>query len=567
MRNTFFLLLIFVAVSMLVSCEAGDTGNFKIRLRLPIDDGVCQSYGDEEEDYTYCITNSDQILLSIYSTLDPSEPYVYADRKLIRVDSLKGFRGGKEEFVRSLKKGTYYRFFVEVTNVNEKLKLTGGIDGIYYDDDSNYEVDIFLGAVGDFVRVVGDRKDYDETSMRSYFDSAGSKGAAAVAIKGGKLYLSGGYSFDNERTMNNTMIFNLSSVSSEKAANLPQALTDHAAAFLDDNSESGKVVVAFGTVEDDGYSNEIIVFDPEKGKYRNLGFGDSVTRAKALTIDGDVYIVGGCNKTANSKKIYKINKLTYAVEDFATLTAGRCNHSVADVSTVGADGKVIPRILVLGGSVDENGENPVLTTSFAEIATFKKSVPVELSDRNGGDVSEILTKGLVSAGAVSIKMDDKEVAETIVTVVGGYLQDGEGDTKALITSLNLYVLSEAGENKWVYDVNGAPFECARPSVGVVGVQERSTSKYAAVNCGNKEYSRTGQSASDQIIFVVQVKRTFDVDLGIDVFSASGKDTLMEESRDTENGIIVDGPIAVNELGQAFIFGTEFVYQVSSYSIP
>ena len=42
---------------------------------------------------------------------------------------------------------------------------------------------------------------------------------------------------------------------------------------------------------------------------------------------------------------------------------------------------------------------------------------------------------------------------------------------------------------------------------------------------------------------------------------------MDENRDPENGVILDGPTVVNDLGQAFVFGTEYVYQICGNSIP
>jgi hypothetical protein len=42
---------------------------------------------------------------------------------------------------------------------------------------------------------------------------------------------------------------------------------------------------------------------------------------------------------------------------------------------------------------------------------------------------------------------------------------------------------------------------------------------------------------------------------------------MDENKDSENGVILDGPTVVNDIGQAFIFGTEYVYQISGKSIP
>lgn len=570
MRRILSLLMFLILVGTLVSCESGNTGNFKIRLKLPIDTKlVCQEYvsgeTDEDADYTYCINNTDQIMLSIYSTPDPAEPYTIVDRKLIKVDNNKG---GKAEFIRSLKKGSYYRFFVEVTNANEKLKLTGGVDGINYDDDDNYVVDIFLGATADFVRVVSDRVNYESSSLKSYFESSGSKGSAAVALKNGKVYLSGGYSFDYEDIRKNTMIFNMGKLSSGNAASLPTPVMDHAAALLDDGSEAGVVIVAFGATEE-GNSNQILAYYPDSDKYKTIGIKDTLTKAKAISIDGDVYIVGGCNGKNNTKKVYKVSKtaINLTVEDFADLNTGRCNHSIADVSTVDLNGKITPRILVIGGSTDEDGEVPVLG-NFAEVVTAGKSTDVEITDRAGADVSELLTKGLVSSAATTIKLDDKDKIEKVVAVVGGYLQDGEVGNTSLIISPSLYIFSEvAGKDKWIYDVNGAPNNCARPSMVTIGTTEKSAAQYAAVNCGTGEISRDQQSADTQIVFVLQVKRTFNSDLGIEIFSASVKESLMEENKDPDNGVIVDGPVAVNSLGQAFVFGTEFVYQISGYSIP
>ena len=122
MKRLLFLSLAFALAFLFIACDSGNTGDFKITLKLPVDDGVCQDYDEDEDsddggDFTYCINKNDQVLLSIYSKSEIKDDYVYADRKLIKVSSNNG---GKEEFIRSLKKGTYYRFFVEVTNKNEK---------------------------------------------------------------------------------------------------------------------------------------------------------------------------------------------------------------------------------------------------------------------------------------------------------------------------------------------------------------------------------------------------------------------------------------------------------------
>lgn len=567
MRSILSALLLLMVTGLLVSCDSGNTGDFKIRLRLPIDDDVCGIYFDQDsDDDTYCILRDDQILMEIYSTPSPTEPYVFAQSKLISVNSSLG---GKENFIRSLKKGNYYRFFVYVTNSNEKLKLTGGIDGIYYDDSKNYEVDLFLGATTDFVRVVKDRKKYESTSLKSYFDSSGSRGSAAVALKGGLVYLSGGYSFDYEMVMNNTTVFDMHHLTSNKEAELQTPLEYHAAALLDDGSEYGKAVIAFGTIDEGSYSNRILVFDPEKGKYATIGTRESVTHSKAISVDGKVYIVGGCNESSASPKIYVVdNQAPYTVTEFASLKTARCNHALADVSTVDADGIVTPRIMVIGGSSDLAGEEPVIGDSIVELAVAGSSTPLPLEDRNGEDSVDLKVNGLIAPAATAIKMDDLDEIEKVVAVVGGYLKDGSDDNAQLLASPNLYVFSEKNNgNGVIYDVNSSPNSCARPSIGAIGTTEKSPAQYAAVNCGTGDLDTDSKATDNQVIFVVQVKRAFDSELNQYVLSASVKDTLMDENRDPENGVILNGPTTVNDLGQAFVFGTEYVYQISGKSVP
>ena len=574
MKRLFFLSLAFILAFMLISCDSGNTGDFRITLKLPIDyDSVCNDLDEEDNDYTYCINESDQVMLSIYSKSNIADDYVYADRKLIKVTDNKG---GKEEFIRSLKKGAYYRFFVEVTNSNEKLKLTGGIDGVFYDDKNNYEVDIFLAPAGDFARVVSDRVNANKTSLESYFSEGGSKGAAAVALKNGSIYMAGGFDLEEEELTKKAVVFDMQSLSRNEVKDLPVKLYDHIAALLDDGTETGKVVVGLGMGEDDALNGSVWIYDPKNNKYDLFALGaPDMTKAKAITIDGDVYIVGGCSGKAEAG-VYKISAKSGSVvaELFATLKQGRCNHAVADVSIVNVDAEgnktVTPRILVLGGSTDtkEGKETPVLGENFAELVTKGVSTPMAVADRNGGDDAELKTKGLISPAAVSVLMDDKEDDETVVTVVGGYLRSGEEDAASWVTSPNLLVFSENGENALVYDKNGTPNECARPSAALLGSEEKSVLKYVAVNCGAKEVDRTKRNATDQVVFVLQVKRVKDSDLGVEVLSSSVKDSLMDENHDPESDAnILDGPVAVDALGQVFMLGGQYVYQVGSYAVP
>ncbi len=574
MKRLFFLSLAFILAFMLISCDSGNTGDFKITLKLPIDyESVCNDLDDPNSDYTYCINESDQVMLSIYSKSNIADDYVYADRKLIKVTDNKG---GKEEFIRSLKKGAYYRFFVEVTNSNEKLKLTGGIDGVYYDDKNNYDVDIFLAPVGDFARVVADRGDAGKTSLMSYFGEGGSKGAAAVALKDGSIYMAGGFDLEEEEVSKKAVIFDMQSISKNDVKDLPVKLYDHIAALLDDGTETGKIVVGLGMTEDDQLNASVWIYDPKNNKYDLFALGaPEMTKAKAITIDGDVYIVGGCSNKGEAG-VYRISAKTGSVvsETFATLKQGRCNHAVADVSIVNVDENgvktVTPRILVIGGSTDtkEGKETPVLGENFAELVTQGVSTPMAVADRNGGDDAELKTKGLISPAAVGVLMDDKEETETVVAVLGGYLRNGEGDAETWVSNPSLLVFSEKGENALVYDKNGTANECARPSAALLGSEEKNVIKYVAVNCGTQEIDRIKRNATDQVVFVLQVKRVKDSDLGIEVFSSSVKDSLMEGNNDPESdAIILDGPVAVDALGQVFMLGGQFVYQVGSYAVP
>lgn len=577
MKRLFFLLSAFVLAFMFVACDSGNTGDFKIKLKLPIDyDMVCGDYGnDEEHDYTYCINSDDQIQLSIYSKSEAKDEYLYTDSTLIDVNDAGNNNGGKTEFIRSLKKGTYYRFFVEVTNSNEKLKLTGGIEGVYYDDTKNYDVDIFLAPAGDFARVVADRSNggAEYKSLESYLDDRGSKGAVAVALKDSRIFMAGGYDFEEDEISKKAAIFNLKSLSKDSAKSLSIPLYDHVAALIDDGSETGKVVIGLGST-DGGLNDALWIYDPAGNKYEPLtSFVAGMTKAKAITIDGDVYIVGGCTETGASNVVYKISadeNGRISADNFATLKAGRCNHAVADFSTVDENGNKTVRILVVGGSSDkkEGGETPVASENFAEIVTQGSSKAVEIVDRNGGDDAELKKTGLISPAAVGILMDDKEESEMIAAVIGGYIRNvDDSDDATYISNPRLFVFSEEGD-KIVYDANSTPNECARPSAALLGTEEKNIIKYVAVNCGTKEIGRSKTDASDQIVFTLQVKRVKNSDLGREVFSSSVKDTLMDGNKDQDSGSkIVDGPVAVDALGQVFMLGGKYVYQVGSYAIP
>jgi len=186
----------------------------------------------------------------------------------------------------------------------------------------------------------------------------------------------------------------------------------------------------------------------------------------------------------------------------------------------------------------------------------------------GGTQINVAT-GLIAATAVGVLMDDKEDSEMVVSVIGGYLRDGgDSDEASWVTNPNLFIFSENGENALTYDTNTTPIECSRPSAALLGSEEKNVIKYVAVNCGIKDIDRSSRNASDQVVFVLQVKRVKDSDLGKEVFSSSVKDTLMDDNHDKYSSAdIVDGPVAVDALGQVFMFGGKYVYQVGSYAVP
>ena len=544
------------------SGSGGSMDSGEITLILPIDDGFCLDYDEDEDyinDYTYCINPDDQISVSIYARESQNEEWTFAFEKMFKVS-----QAGQDSvsFPFKLdKKHHYLRFFAKVLDKNKQIKLTGGVDNA---TQSNPK--IFLAPAGDFVRVTSDRKD-ENNSLKSYFDDDGSKGAAAVALKDGRIYMSGGYDFGNDEILKKAVIFDMQSLSKKEVKNLPARLYDHIAALLDDGSESGKVIVGFGMTEEElNYS--VWVYDPKSDKYEPLALGaPAVTKAKAITINGDVYIIGGCSYSYRGEaNVYKISAKTGSVvgELFATLKQGRCNHALADVSTSNE-----VRILVIGGSTDarEGKETPVTGENFAELVTLGSSAPMAVTDRNGGDDAELKAKGLISPAAAAIVIDDKEPAEKVVSVTGGYIRSGDDEDALWITSPYMFVFSEK-DGELIYDKNTSPFECARPSMAALGKWKNDFYAYAAVNCGTKWIERTAKNASEQTIFVIQVKRVKNSDLGIEVFSSSVKDSLMDENHDPySDASILDGPVAVDALGQVFMLGGKYVYMTGSYAVP
>ena len=556
MKKIFVVFALLCAV-LLASCGGGsDSGNGKeiqISFLLPVDaEGICDEDEDYNTDRTNCIDRLDQVITAVYAKNSLSGEYVFVDEKIIPIEeNVKNSFGFSFKLKESYK---YLRVFAKVADPNGRIKLSGGVDNLTQNDQM-----IFLAPAGDFARVVSDRINFDRGSLKSYFTEDGSKGAAAVALKDGNIYMAGGYDLDEDEVSKKAVIFNMKSLSVKEVAKLPVPLYDHIAALLDDGSETGKVVVGFGK-NDDGDYESAWIYDPESDKYTPIPI-ISMTNAKSITIDGDVYIVGGCTENGASNAVFRISAKTGSVsaEQFAMMQQGRCNHAIADLST---NGKV--RILVLGGSTNnkpEGRETPVVGGNFAEIVTEGSSKAVEITDRTGGDDHNLKETGLISPAAATLTMDDKGTAEKIIAVTGGYTNT---DNTAAANP-NTFVLSEK-DGKLVYDADASTFECARPSMAALGTWKNDFSAYAAVNCGTYEH-RDRSSISEQLIFVLQVRRNANAD-GKEVFSSSVKKSVMEGNRDPESDAeMVDGPVAADALGQVFMFGGKYVYKVGSYAIP
>ncbi len=540
--------------------------NIAISLILPTDPNYTCFELEEEagKDYTYCINANDKIIVSVYTKESADDEYSF-DSDFNFTAEMSGMNSLDLSFMAASR--PYLRIFVKVLNKNGKLKLTGAAESV-----KEEHTKIFLAPPGDFVRIVSNRTKPDENSLESLFQSKGSKGAAATILKDGNVYMSGGYSMDTNSIVQTASVFNMKNISRKDVTNLPKKLYDHIAAFLDDRTETGKVIVGLGTTEDETLNSSLWIFDPESDSYTPLNLDNQpMTKAKSITVDGEVYIVGGCTGTGASNAVYKISAKTGSIvtESFATLHSARCNHALADVSTVDGSGNKTVKILVIGGSTNykpEGKETPVAGENFAELVTENASEPINIVSRDKRDDSALQNTGLISPTAVGVVMDDKEDNEMLTAIVGGYIREGENGTYSWSANKNFFVFSKNGYNSFIYDKSISPFECARPSAALLGSGRKNPIKHIAVNCGAGETDRT-RTYNGQIIFTLQVKRIKDFDLGTEIFSPSAQISLMQQNQDSGNNKMIDGPVAADALGQVFLLGGKYVYQTGGYEFP
>ena len=568
--------IIVLSLSMVfTSCSGGNTGDLKINVKLPMfTAGGCDSLNPKDtwiaEDYTYdqCFVPGDKITISVYRKAFPADNYLYVQQEVIDV-TIDNMWGGKASYIRTLTSGSYYKFFVVVTNKNQKMKMAGGVEGVVYDSATNKDISIFLSNVADFARVTTNGK--DDGSVTTYAESFGTKGASATALEDGRIFMTGGYNIDVGAVVGSTNLFNPATLSMNKAAPLPAPLWDHGMATLRDGSESGKAIIAFGKALS-GYSGAIYSYDAETDKYRSLQNISGRTGTRVIkSADGSVYIFGGCDASQAFKDVFKVDATTGQILSYKTLHTARCYHSVADLSYEDETG-FHPRFLIMGGLNKDSYTNVgdyIAGEAFAELLTDAGSVPIKLNATADFDIPERLAFQ-ASAGItwlVSAASDTKaEERAYAASVVGGVVFTAE--TNTTITSPAFYSIFKAGDD-WMISRNASPLSCAYPTMAQVpSIYE---AQLAAVNCGPALVSPEELPERDVIgipqFFVLQLNRT--THNGMPAVSAAARISINGADFTDEYNpqyTYIDGPTVVNNTGQAYLLGNHYIYKVSGYTV-
>lgn len=574
--------ILLCALFLAWSCGQQDTGNFKITLKLPenlINDCKKDSkYEDFVDDF--CIVSGDSVELSIFSTDDLSSPYVFDETRVLPVGGLTG----SSDFS-SLRSNRYYRFFVKVTNTQEKVKLTGGAEGILYEDAKNYEITIFLGLTGDFVRVVSEQS--EKTSLTTYFTEEDvPSGARAVVLKDGRIVLAGGSVLrdsGSESYLTRTNYIDMSKLTVTDGPALRMGVKDHVAALLEaTGSKTGKVVIAFGKTQD-GYNDKVYLLDPERNVVEQKVSFANLAHARALTIGGEVYISGGCDSGSASRDIIKVDKSGTVDTSWKLMEQGRCLHGMIDVSWVTTDDKGVetlhPAILVFGGA-----KKYINTDQDREVIGYNDEAFAEVIDEGGAQKItvagvECTTAGaqtsctsLAGFGAARVKWDDPNKGpseDVVVAVSGGFTQTA--NDQALSLSFSNYIMRGVGDPTnpkgmtWSLSSSGTAIRCAYATMVPVSSPDSFTVQYTALNCGtSKSIERNYDARNEQYIYSLEVRAAGTP--GSFGLSASARASVNDGFIDNSNsGYFTDGPTVVNDFGQAFLFGTRYVYVVSGFS--
>ncbi len=578
---------------LLVSCGQENTGSLKISLVLPeiptelADSYSCKNASISQENDDFCIVENDTIELITFSTDSLAVPYSLDSQQTFRISSTTG----EEEFARTLRSNRYYKFFAKVTNKNGKVKLSGGIEGLYYQESKNYTVNLFLGLAGDLVRIAPIKKN---SSSSASLLKEGASGAAAVALKDGRVFLAGGstYTSSTETFERQTRLLDMTDLKASVGPELREAVKDHAMALLDSTTvPAGLAVIAFGKTQN-GYSDKIYFFNPSTEAIESKGTFSGRAFARALTINGEVYISGGCNADSAFTDVIKIDK-SGVISKWKDMSRGRCLHGMIDVSWNDDNGNFHPAILVFGGAKkyitvasdrslvgydEDNGD-------FAEIIDENGSHKITLT--GAGCSSEPdgtkLCFTLAGHGATRVIWDNKNkgpVEDVVLVAAGGFLQAKE--TQDLSVSPSTYLIrGKKGSSpdpttmSWEVSSFGSSIRCAYATMAPISAQENFPTQYAALNCGGILTSPSVQRYYDpyftQQMFVLEV-RASAVDDNTDgipedfSLTASAKSSITTTTFDyQDNGVFIDGPVVANGSGQAFLFGVDFVYLAGGYS--
>jgi len=118
---------------------------------------------------------------------------------------------------------------------------------------------------------------------------------------------------------------------------------------------------------------------------------------------------------------------------------------------------------------------------------------------------------------------------------------------------------------WALSSSGTAIRCAYATMVPISSPDSFTVQYTALNCGTgKSIERNHDARNEQYIYSLEVRAAGtpgDFDL-----SASARASVNDGSIDNSNsGYFLDGPTVVNDFGQAFLFGTRYIYVISGFS--
>ncbi|MFO7735023.1 MAG: kelch repeat-containing protein [bacterium] len=579
------LLMLFSVIFIMLACTTENYGSIQLDLAVPY-------YHYDNSPPFYCdslsmiskpncrnmaILPTDRIFITVYTKQNVSDGYTYDYQPTPFVVS--DFNGS-EEFMESMINGNYYKFQVIVKNENEKPKMTGIIKDIQYDADKNISVTVPLGVVGDFTKIFKNNSGTNN-ALKTYISEKGSAGSAATALSNGEILLSGGWlkSFDPEQEYitPRAEIINIPGMKKRGAPGFQRALMDHKMATVHDGSERGLVVVAYGKMPNDVYSNSILIYNPDNSFSTEIDQGDPGAHANATAVKGGgtsgVFVTGGCGDGNASDKVYWItpdkSQPSGVNTQLTNLNTARCHHAVADISYYDDEEVFHPQIMVLGGvKAKEINSNYVMGADFAEIITVENGVPkvstlsLDLED----------DFHLVSASADRVIWDSGEEwqqKEGAVILAGGFADTNlETSDDGLRANRNVFMFYNKN-NSWEIQRNNIGLTC--PFSSMTRVKSRGTSKKTvAMNCGTPfndgnldslyEYDDRLNEPSEAGVYL----------LGTTYSSQSGLSVSINESMfpgnvaDSENEI-VDGPAVTDLDGQAFLFGTQNIFFVSGYA--